>query len=226
MKKLTLILSLAGTVFLGCKKSDQEPDGPKLPIKSTDGSITGTVTINGTIYPTVVIGSDTWTSVNYNGLGGLYYKSGIDPKYGKLYTLKEAQSIILPEGWRLPSESDFTKLMNNYDGTYGFESVWTSNETSTFNLMSKQDWKGNNNINDCNLSGFNAYPAGWYNVDFSYFVQLGYETAFWSLPYSRPFFIRAVVNSPNAGRYTFSRGFSATRPESRYSIRFVRSNSL
>ncbi|WP_025144519.1 FISUMP domain-containing protein [Pedobacter jeongneungensis] len=224
MKK-TLIL-LAFIALISCKKSDSNPSELKPLPPSTDGRKTGTVNINGIEYSTVVIGNQTWTSVNYNGNGGMVNPKATGDNYGKHYTYKEAQAITLPNGWRLPSENDFVELMRNYDGTYGYSNTTTpySNDFQVIDLMSKSSWviQGNKYL-PTNKSGFNAIAAGTYNVTFKYFVQEGYQTGFWSLPYYRPFTITNEFTN-GVGIFKFSRGFSTDNAEARYSIRFVKPN--
>ena len=101
---LSLIVLL--TVFLGaCSKKNNVA-----PARS--------ITINSTEYPTVVIDNQTWTSVNYNGPGGINYNNQTnDPVYGKLYSYTEANNIVLPKGWRLPTKSDFEKLLISMGAT-------------------------------------------------------------------------------------------------------------
>ncbi|HEY8929091.1 MAG TPA: FISUMP domain-containing protein [Mucilaginibacter sp.] len=94
--------------FVSCsKKSDTRPN---------DNS----VTINGTNYSVVAIGGQTWTSVNYNGEGGINYNNGSinNAADGKLYTIAEAQAIKLPKGWRLPTRDDFNKLLVSIGAVY------------------------------------------------------------------------------------------------------------
>jgi uncharacterized protein (TIGR02145 family) len=178
MKKI-LIYLIAIRLFISCKKSDENPTESK-PSPSIDGSKTATVNINGIDYPTVVIGNQNWTSVNYNGNGGMVNPKATGANY-KHYTYKEAQAITLPNGWRLTSENDFVELMRNYDGTYGYGNTTTpySNDFQVIDLMSKSTWviQGNKYLTTI-ISGFNAIVAGTYNVTFEYFVQEGYQTGF------------------------------------------------
>jgi uncharacterized protein (TIGR02145 family) len=90
------------------------------------------------------------------------YQDGInDAKYGKLYTPTEADALISPKGWRIPTAADYNKLMvfvgatlKNDNGDY-----LLTNE-QTLKLMSMEGWKLKNGTN---TSGFNAYPGGYYN---------------------------------------------------------------
>ncbi len=150
MKKLLFLVLLAASLFTACSK--QNNNQPKQPAN--------TVTINGTIYSTVVIGSQTWTSVNYNGAGGENYNNGANnPVYGKLYTLAEAQSIVLPSGWRLPTLNDFNNLLAAI-GDPNTNGAYLPGGGDLLALMSKTNWTTTNGNDSL---GYNAEPAGLYS---------------------------------------------------------------
>jgi uncharacterized protein (TIGR02145 family) len=171
-----LLLSLAVLLlFSSCKKNNEAQ-----PTEQSQNN--QTIAINGTIYPTVIIGNRTWTSVNYNGFGGLNYNSSTtnDANYGKLYTLDEAKAIALPPGWRLPTKADFVDLMkianivvSDSDGGYYLD------EGGSKKLRSKNDWSYQNGDNSL---GFNALPAGYsfiYAGSGLKFSEKGADTEFW-----------------------------------------------
>lgn len=159
----------------------------------------GSVMINGASYSTVVIGKQTWTSVNYNGTGGVNYNNGTnDPISGKLYSQDEINQLVLPSGWRIPTKADFETLLtltgqplaiiNN--GYYGIET------DATQKLMSSTGWQaGNGN----NAIGFNAVPAGYYGLYTSLTYQAqGTQAAFWSSTPGLP----ATLNGANVPEAT------------------------
>jgi len=105
---------------------------------------------------TVKIGSQTWTAENINNEGGgVCYDN--DPsycaKYGRLFTWGEAL-IACPSGWRLPSDDDWTQLVNYAGGE----------EIAGERLKSTSGWDWNNffNIsgNGTDDYGFSALPSG------------------------------------------------------------------
>jgi len=103
MKKLLFPLFIITVIFTACSK------------KSNVVAPTNMVYINGNDYSTVVIGNQTWTSVNYNGAGGVNYNNQAtnNPADGKLYTLAEVNAIPLTGNWRLPTEDDYNNLLSS-----------------------------------------------------------------------------------------------------------------
>ena len=152
MKNNILIgLIFAGMLF-ACSKSSNKPQ---------QSSNTTTVTINGTAYNTVIIGTQTWTSVNYNGPGGVNYNNGANnATYGKLYTWAEAQAISLPAGWRLPTANDFNNLMIAIGAQNLGNGNYLPSGTEPLQLMSNSGWS---TTNGTNTLGFSAEPAGFYD---------------------------------------------------------------
>jgi uncharacterized protein (TIGR02145 family) len=130
--------------------------------KNDPGLNSNYITISGTNYSIVVIGSQTWTSVNYNGDGGVNYNNGAnDPVNGKLYTIAEAQAVKLPNGWHLPTPADFNTLLVSIGAVYKYQingNYYVSGDLSV-KLMSKTGWTGTEGTNQ---SGFNAQPVGMY----------------------------------------------------------------
>lgn len=88
-------------------------------------------------------------------------------KYGKLYNWYAVNDPrgLCPEGWRVPTKSDWEQLFNHY---YGL-----SRDTTHELIMSRKEWYG------VNESGFNAYPSGGRFADGA-FEGLGSDGYFWS----------------------------------------------
>lgn len=153
MKKLMYIALAAAAALTSCTKNNNDRHSPRVKVSAP-------VTINSTVYPTTVIGTQTWTALNYNGPGGEDYTNGTnDTTYGKLYTWDEAKAIALPAGWRLPTQADFINIMSaigevEVNGNY----VPSGYEPAT--LMSPSNWT---NANGSNTTNFKAEPAGFYN---------------------------------------------------------------
>ncbi len=138
------LLLLVLTVFIACDDEDTLSTTPT------------SVTIEGKKYETVAFGEQIWTVANFAGTGGLAYDANNSkPQYGKYYTKAEAEAIVLPEGWRLPTVEDFEKLALFHGITipsYGTETEKIKTLTST------TEWK---NVNGTNTSKFNIYPTGY-----------------------------------------------------------------
>ena len=144
--KIRCILSGLCLLLFACSKQ-KSPDVPK----------SVPVTINGKAYETVVIGSQTWTSVNYDGPGGIANPALNESVYGKYYTIDEATSITLPEGWRIPTKNDFETLLRSQGTVTRQFGIITLDSLKSERLRSTSNWvlPGNN------ASGFNAQPAGF-----------------------------------------------------------------
>ncbi|OKS85673.1 FISUMP domain-containing protein [Mucilaginibacter polytrichastri] len=178
MKKIALLALTALTLF-SCSKGGSNDATPTTPTPTS-------VTISGTDYPIVKIGTKTWTSSNYNGDGGVNYAFSTtnNATYGKLYTMAEAKAISLPTGWRLPTRQDFIDLLKaagttstNSDGDI------TIDGTASTKLRSVTVWTY---INGTNTLGFNAYPVGVSSYIITRTPQLpaysgvGHYTDFWA----------------------------------------------
>jgi uncharacterized protein (TIGR02145 family) len=165
-------------ITYSCSKSSKQDDQP---------TTANTVTIGGTDYTTASIGTQTWTTVNYNGSGGVNYNgsSTNDVTYGKLYSLAEAKAISLPSGWRLPTKADAEKLLlllgaqtedpSTRDAQDGI--AVQGDATVAKKLKSKTDWTYTNGDNS---SGFNAYPTGEALGSILTYRNKGEVTSFWT----------------------------------------------
>lgn len=156
---------------------------------NADAVASGSVTdINGNVYPTVNIGSQTWMQKNLNvskykngdaipqvsdsaSWGNLttgawcWYNndSANYSKYGKLYNwfaLNDTRGLA-PENYRIATLSDWN-IMNKYlDPTVDTTAVlWTGNTIGSL-LKSSTGWDFNGN--GTNTSGFSALPGGGRN---------------------------------------------------------------
>jgi uncharacterized protein (TIGR02145 family) len=209
MKQVFLFIISASLVFTSCKKDDPKKEEAN------------TVEIGGTAYPTVVIGTQTWTASNYNGSGGVNYSNGSnDAKYGKLYTWAEAKAIAVPTGWRLPTKADFDKLFDGLGATTDNSGYKTLNHAGTLKLMSTSGWSM---IQGNNQTGLNVYPAGVFT---STFFSKGEESFFWSntpLAGSNGAFVwfMGVWQESNG---SVESGTDHYGPENKLSVRFVKDN--
>ncbi len=123
----------------------------------------GSMVIGKDVYKTVKVAGSEWMAENVNYSTGKSWCYGNDEKncdkYGRLYDYKTAQSIC-PEGWRLPSQSDFATLGSNFP----------ANE-----LRGGSEWNSGSAIN---LWGMNILPSGAYGADDGFFDR-GMSAYFW-----------------------------------------------
>lgn len=209
MKKILYLAFVAIITFTACSKKGNTP-----------APVATTVVINGTTYPTVVIGSQTWTAVNYNGDGGLNYNNSATniPADGKLYTPAEAAAITLPSGWRLPTAADYNNLFAGLGGVQNNTSNYGVSQAIALELMSTTGWTDTNGNNKL---GFNARPVGECNTSSNLFTRAGMDAFF-------------MIDNPSQNVYTpLSVDVSADQTEVNYffnnsgyhiSVRFVKDN--
>jgi uncharacterized protein (TIGR02145 family) len=150
---------------------------------------------DGTVYHTVLIGDQCWMKENMN-IGTIVadFKqedNGIPEKtcyennpdncliYGGLYTWNEAMQWtdregtqgICPEGWHVPSKTDWEQLST-------FLGTDTAGQQMKVSGSHDPGWDGNNS------SGFTALPAGG-GYD-NHYLRLGSWALFWSSTASDP----------------------------------------
>ncbi len=173
--------------------------------------------IDGNKYDTVRIGSQVWLKQNLttthfrNGdsinelvdsaswvnaqSGAWCYPYGDSAGYGKLYNWYAATDLrgIAPSGWHVPSDSDWTVLMNYVNDNSG-------------HLKSTNDWIYSNYEGD-NLTGFTALPAG-YRASGIYSYE-GYYAFFWttSSEYSNGIFFHLDYGDSFTTESNFGKSF-------------------
>lgn len=124
-------------------------------------------------YKVVRIGEQVWTAMSMRTKVGndgnpltMYCNSSEDPDfcdlYGGLFTWEDAMKSC-PDGWRLPTKSDWETLVNTVDA---------SNKVAGMKLKSKAHWNGSDDY------GFAALPAGYWDRDD--YGGFGKRAIFWS----------------------------------------------
>lgn len=142
---------------------------------SSDSSIsydsTFTDTRDGEVYKYKTIGTQIWMTenLNYEMPGSLCYNNNINTcdSFGHLYNWHIAQTAA-PPGWHVPSDAEWTTLINYLGGA----------TVAGAAMKSTAVWR--DDIGATNSSGFTALPAGyrlWYNLKF---VNVYFESGWWS----------------------------------------------
>jgi uncharacterized protein (TIGR02145 family) len=189
----------------------------EIDIFMTEGGSTGTFTDprDDQTYTTIDIGSQTWfaENLNYNTGDGnnnswCYDNNGSNCDiYGRLYTWEAATSAC-PDGWHLPSDDEWTTLIDFLGG----EDVagGKMKETGTTHWNSP-------NTGATNSSGFTALPGGYRNTSGGFYGK-GYDGYWWSATgysstdaWSR----RLYYDNDGVARLTYSK-------EDGFSVRCVR----
>jgi len=182
MKKL-FILAIALILIHSCKKEVNDP-----PDSVRD--------IDGNLYKTVTISSQTWMAENLRvsryrdgtpipGLvdnkewSGAYtgkssdYNYISDSLYGKLYNWyaveENAGHIISPKGWHMPTMQEWQALIDAMGSSY----------SAGGRLKDSLFWPKTNYYSGLKRSGFNARPAG-YRIYWGTFMDKGNSAYFWT----------------------------------------------
>ena len=130
-----------------------------------------TVTIGGRAYPVVQIGNQIWMAENLAmpvGTINTDYRTviedGVELYFYKALSITNGNEIMsemfsskLPEGWRIPTQSDFSKLAT----TVGNNSN-SLKSTVTF-AESTLGWKPHQSTHPTNATGFNLKPITRFN---------------------------------------------------------------
>jgi uncharacterized protein (TIGR02145 family) len=120
---------------------------------------------DGKTYKTIKIGTQTWMAenLNYEAKSSECYDN--EPanctKYGRLYYWESAKKVC-PEGWHLPSDAEWDKLMRFADGDIGTESPYESKTAGKY-LKATSGWDMGalgTSGNGSDKFSFSALPSG------------------------------------------------------------------
>ena len=108
---------------------------------------------DGKYYKYAYIGNTRWMAENLNygndSLGKCFWDDDENcSEYGRFYTYEEARTVC-PDGWRLPTENDFSELVENVGGSANAAVYLRSTE-----------WGGD--LPGINAYGFSAKPTGMF----------------------------------------------------------------
>ena len=128
---------------------------------------------DGKTYKSVKIGNQIWMAENlaYKASSGCWVYNDDQSnvaKYGYLYNWATAKTVC-PTGWHLPSDNEWTTLVNNLGGQ----------NVAGGKMKATTGWNNPNN-GATNESGFTALPAGNRGYSEGSFLNMGTNTNFWS----------------------------------------------
>jgi len=196
-------------------------------------SIAQQLEIDGQTYKTVKIGNQTWMAENLNvtkfrngediplvlteeewwaaadveipAYVDLEFDSGNGKFFGKLYNYYAISDPrgIAPEGWRVPTDSDWIQLAEALGGP----------EAATAKLKSTDGWVEENGTDE---SGFSGLPIGMIDMD-GMFIELGFGAFWWSSSEKEGFVINRSVS---LNKYPFLEALS--KKENGISLRLVK----
>ncbi len=162
---------------------------------------------DGQTYKTVTIGTQTWMADNLNYETENSYCYDDDPsncsKYGRLYIWAAAMDSVgtlttngkgcgynktcsptypvrgvCPEGWHLPSTTEFETLFTVVGGVQDEDYAYRWNGAGTV-LKSTSGWNEYEGITNEDSFGFSALPAGYRGLNGIYYYE-GSQAYFWS----------------------------------------------
>jgi uncharacterized protein (TIGR02145 family) len=172
---------------------------------------------DGQTYKTVTINGQTWMAQNLNfeppsGISGCYDDKNVNCySYGRLYDWETAKQVC-PDGWKLPDDEDWKKLVETACGE----------DFAGSTLKSKRTWKnhyGEPFGNGTDNFGFSALPGGLRDGG-DYFEDIGISGYWWI---AKP----TDTLSYNSGNlhmvsyYNYISVYSASRIRSWFSVRCV-----
>lgn len=127
---------------------------------------------DGHTYKIVKIGNQWWfaENLNYKTDNSWAYNNdeSLAKEYGRLYTWESAQTAC-PDGWHIPSNDEWDAMVDAIGG---------ETEAAIKLKSTGSDWQDSNQAGQ-NTVGFNAFPAGYRDLDGS-FKDMGQIAAFWT----------------------------------------------
>lgn len=175
---------------------------------------------DGRQYKTIATDTCIWMAENlgYNvpGKSYCYPNDPVHEKvYGRLYTWEGAHDAC-PEGWCLPSDSDWFMLERQLgiDELLLMSRGWR-NTVDQASLKSEAGWLAAGSSHDA--LGFAAFPGGFRDQD-GFFFNEGYFAYYWTASDAgqEDAWYRVVTHDiPHVGRFSYSKGYA-------FSVRCIR----
>ena len=170
-----------------------------------------TPSIGGRTYKTVEIGSQTWMAenLNYTTATGSYCYNGNCDIYGSLYNWETAKTVC-PAGWRLPSNAEWTVLIN-FAGGVGRKTATKLKATNGWNETNGNDPSGNGTDD----FGFSALPGGYRHFSNGSFEMAGEDGYWWSATgFDRDDAYATAISAP-IGSFNYDKNYG-------YSVRCIK----
>jgi uncharacterized protein (TIGR02145 family) len=139
-----------------------------------------TVTYEGQVYNTVLIGDQCWLKENMNyetGNSWCYDNNSANCEtYGRLYDWETVFGVC-PPGWHLPSDDEWCTLTTYIDPTVNCNVIGWSGTDVGYKIKSTSGWCSNGNGSDA--YGFRALPGGYLRY-YGNFDGIEKNSYFWS----------------------------------------------
>jgi uncharacterized protein (TIGR02145 family) len=182
------VLLILFILLAGCgeaKKVPVEQPHETVVWDSTGERGTFTDSRDGKTYKTIEIGVQVWMAENLDYVAGSSrcYDNKLSNcgKYRRLYNWAAAMKAC-PNGWHLPSDAEWDKLIRYVDGDKGTESPYAyESKTAGKYLKAKSGWNDyeGKSGNGEDTYGFSALPGGGGHY-YGYFLNVGNSGSWWS----------------------------------------------
>jgi len=212
-----------GTAY-GEQMSFKTPAFDPITVTDIDGNVYHTVTIgtqtwmvenlkttkynDGTSIPVISDGYQ-WTSMTTPGYCWANNDSNNKDLYGGMYNFYAVNTNMLaPVGWHVPTESDWSVLTAYSGGSSAAGSILK--ETGTVHWYSP-------NLSATNTTGFTALPGGYRSIASGDFINFGTRAMLWSSSESNELGGRYVIEN-----YTTNTDFSYQSKSFGFSVRCIK----
>jgi len=190
------VMTSALLMLYGCKESPEETES----VTDTEGNTYGTMLIGDQVWMTenlrtIAFRDGSWMLTDlhedyewasagaacaiypYYDIEGFTSESDVLNAYGLLYNWQAVTDSrgLCPVGWRVPTDEDWAKLVENLGG----EDVAGGKLKSTRTEPTGHPRWSSPNTGATDNYGFSALPAG-YRTSIGEFMWVGYGTYFWS----------------------------------------------
>lgn len=185
IKGLLLLIVLLLFNLAACDKDDVTPDNPDISIKDIDGNVYTSVKIgtqewmienlkttkyrNGDPISKIGPADDSWSTLTTGAFSNDYEETNKNGRLYNWYAVNDSRKLA-PEGWHIPTEAEWTVLINFLGGEEIAGSKMKEKGTAHWCAP---------NTDSTNESGFTALPGDW-RIEIGFATGCG-DASWWSV---------------------------------------------